>query len=303
MTKLHHDRVKHQGFTLIELLVSTVISSLHFLTQKSYRTASSKSIPLFFESERGRGGKGKLSFPVKRKFSLSTAHSFTLIELLVVIAIIAILAAILLPALNSARERGRSAACINNLKQIGNAAAMYQGDNDDFFPFVNANYSSTQIHLHYAPYLGDKEIWYCPSKPASKVGLQIGYAPSMLVSGFDEWMNNSRGAKRSPVKVTKINNPTSIVQVADGPYYGDCLLPYDSGIDSSALSTLNDSFQVNIFFKFTQYGSYPRPAHRHNGNVNYVAVAGNVATLDPETLISSRDSNNWPTYWYSGWFE
>ncbi|MBR7121017.1 MAG: hypothetical protein IKC94_02115, partial [Lentisphaeria bacterium] len=45
-----------------------------------------QSTPLFFERERGRGGKGKPSFPVKRKFSLSTAHSFTLIELPVVIA-------------------------------------------------------------------------------------------------------------------------------------------------------------------------------------------------------------------------
>ena len=60
--------------------------------------------------------------------------SFTLIELLVVIAIIAILAAMLLPALSAARERSRATACLNNLKSMGSYLVMYANDNGDWMP-------------------------------------------------------------------------------------------------------------------------------------------------------------------------
>ena len=59
--------------------------------------------------------------------------AFTLVELLVVIAIIAILAALLLPALASAKEKGRRAQCINNLKQVGVSSLVYVGDDSDKF--------------------------------------------------------------------------------------------------------------------------------------------------------------------------
>ena len=231
--------------------------------------------------------------------SVRKQYCFTLIELLVVIAIIAILAAILLPALNSARERGRSAACINNLKQIGNAAAMYQGDNEDFFPFNRSDvWNNLQVHLFYEPYVGEvneSTVWHCPSR--SKRGL--GYGTSIYTSGFDYWIDNARGDKKTPVKVTKIKKATDIIHVADGPYYGDYTLAYNVEADSE-MSTHNGQSMTHI--RYFRDSSFQSPSHRHSGKINFVAVAGNVQTRTPTEMNTKVSTTDIP-YWYSGWFQ
>jgi prepilin-type N-terminal cleavage/methylation domain-containing protein/prepilin-type processing-associated H-X9-DG protein len=97
---------------------------------------------------------------------------FTLIELLVVIAIIAILAAMLLPALNKAREKARASACINHLKQIGTGANQYYDDEEGWIPFAfDANSGAT--FSGYATALNP--AWFVRLAPYVKIGKRAFY--------------------------------------------------------------------------------------------------------------------------------
>jgi len=86
-------------------------------------------------------------------------RGFTLIELLVVIAIIAILAAILFPVFAQAREKARTASCLNNQKQIALAIMQYTQDYDETFPSVD----SGVLTLNIQPYAKNTSIFVCPS--------------------------------------------------------------------------------------------------------------------------------------------
>ncbi len=153
--------------------------------------------------------------------------AFTLIELLVVIAIIAILAAMLLPALAKAKERAKKTACLNNLRQIAVGTQLYANDNREMIVpargATGAGFNQralnpgetakiAQIGLDPMVTNGTSSIWCCPSLPTYKTALPVFQPPQNqwligynYYGGVSTWKNTAFASgtpSYSPVKMS-----------------------------------------------------------------------------------------------------
>lgn len=158
---------------------------------------------------------------------MKRSRGFTLIELLVVIAIIAILAAILFPVFSRAREKAKQASCVSNMKQLGLAIQMYVQDYDEMFPpvaYVLSDWASSFFPLYLDPYVKNRQLWRCPSRPDpwsyTTTGRNVAYGyPCGFVTATWRGCPMYTGAGIG-VNISQVQSPSETVMLAESKENG-----------------------------------------------------------------------------------
>ena len=211
------------------------MNQLKTIRPKVQNKKTKASTPLFLKGEirrrQGYGGTGgkRITKPTfgffsrEKKFPSLPAYSFTLIELLVVIAIIAVLAAILMPALQQARERGKAVSCQSNMKQLGMVFGYYGDDSGGYMPCLDnlggagavdsrgeAIDAKSWLNDTVRRYLGkidaSKEpvaVLRCPDEEA-KVDITTNYGLNYLVATRGVGMGIKREEHKQPSRTAMI---------------------------------------------------------------------------------------------------
>ena len=225
-------------------------------------------------------------------------HCFTLIELLVVIAIIAILAAILLPALQSARERAKLASCTSNLKTLSLVARQYLDDSKNFWPgrnnrTVKASWMKCLVQGKYVngprnddDALGkfDFKEYRCPSIPFYSAAGQ----ENMQVYGAPYHPTSEANAKALPG--TEIDHKDARYSLDGGSSFrSDYKIPLSQRVlFACSISKYKDSLKPMvancIMAGWGETESRGQPTDVHGGRFGAATPVGNVVSLSPDSM-------------------